>query len=155
VRAYHPGDVATGKVVSLQLKRQHWDALEPVEAVEAGSVGLAGDRHAGREDGKRQVLLTEQGDLNDLGLRPGDLREQVTVELPGLMSLGAGTRLRLGEAVLELTGRCEPCTHIGEHAGADDVDAFRRRLIGRRGMLARVSRPGAIRVGDPVAREVP
>jgi MOSC domain-containing protein YiiM len=153
VRAYHPGDVATGKVISLQLKRRHWDALEPVDAVEAGPIGLAGDRHAGREGGKRQVLLTDAGDLDDLGLRPGDLREQVTVELPGLMSLAAGTRLRLGEAVLELTGRCEPCTHVGEHAGVDDVEAFRRRLIGRRGMLARVLEPGPIRVGDPVERE--
>jgi MOSC domain-containing protein YiiM len=119
--------MTVGKVVALQLKRGHWAALEPVDAVEATWIGL----------------------------RPGDLREQVTVELPGLMSLAPGTRLRVGQAVLELTGRCEPCTHIGEHVGVDDPEAFRERLVGRRGMLARVSEPGPIRVGDPVEREGP
>jgi MOSC domain-containing protein YiiM len=150
VTAYHPGDMAAGRVVSLQLKLQHWGALEPVEAVLATPEGLDGDKHAGREGGKRQVLLTEAGDLRDLDLRPGDLREQVTVNLPGLMSLPAGTRLRVGQAVLELTGECEGCTHIGEHLGVEDREAFRGRLRGRRGMLARVSEPGAIKVGDPV-----
>jgi MOSC domain-containing protein YiiM len=153
VSAYHPGDVATGRVVSLQLKRQHWSPLEPVDAVEATPAGLDGDRHAGRVDGRRQVLLVESGDLGDLGLRPGDLREQITVELPRLMALTAGTRLRVGEAVLEVTNPCEPCTHIGEHAGVDDPEAFRQRLVGRRGMLARVAEPGSIRVGDPVGTE--
>jgi MOSC domain-containing protein YiiM len=145
--------MVTGEVVSLQLKRGHWTALEPVEMVDATTIGLDGDRHAGREEGKRQVLLTDAGDLRTLGLRPGDLREQVTVELPGLMSLTPGTRLRIGEAVLELTGRCEPCTHIGEHVEVEDREAFRERLVGRRGMLARVSEPGPIRVGDLVERE--
>jgi MOSC domain-containing protein YiiM len=153
VSAYHRGVMATGTVVSIQLKRGHWAALEPVDAVEATGVGLDGDRHAGREDGKRQVLLTDAGDLRALGLRPGDLREQVTVELPGLMSLAPGTMLRVGLAVLELTGPCEPCTHIGEHVGVEDREAFRQRLVGRRGMLARVSEPGPIRVGDLVERE--
>jgi MOSC domain-containing protein YiiM len=144
--------MSSGRVVSLQMKRHHWAALEPVDAVEATSLGLAGDRHAGREDGKRQVLLVEAGDLEDLGLRPGDLREQVTLDLPGLMSLRPGARLRMGDAVLELTGVCEPCTHIGEHAGVADVEGFRQRLVGRRGMLAKVAEPGAIRVGDPVEK---
>jgi MOSC domain-containing protein YiiM len=145
--------VAAGTVVSLQLKRGHWSALDRVDAVDATAIGLDGDRHAGRQDGKRQVLLTDAGDLRDMGLRPGDLREQVTLELPGLMSLGPGTLLRVGRAVLELTGACEPCTHIGEHVGVEDREAFRQRLVGRRGMLARVSEPGPIRVGDPVERE--
>jgi MOSC domain-containing protein YiiM len=144
--------MSSGRVISLQMKRQHWAPLEAVDAVEATAVGLTGDRHAGREDGKRQVLLAEAGDLKDLGLHPGDLREQVTVDLPGLMSLGAGTRLRIGEAILELTGVCEPCTHIGEHAGVADVEGFRQKLVGRRGMLARVKEPGAIRVGDQVEK---
>jgi MOSC domain-containing protein YiiM len=140
-----------GHVVSLQLKRKHWGALERVDAVSATPVGLEGDRHAGRHGGKRQVLLAESGDLREVGVAPGDLREQVTVELPGLMSLGQGTRLWVGDAVLELTGPCEPCTHIGEHVGVHDPEAFRRDLVGRRGMLARVVGEGTIRVGDPVA----
>jgi MOSC domain-containing protein YiiM len=142
-----------GRVVSLQTKREHLAPLEPVESFRATALGLGGDKHAGREEGKRQVLLAEAGDLRDLGLRPGDLREQVTLDLPGLMSLGEGTRLRVGEAVLELTGVCEPCTHIGEHLGAEDPEALRRALVGRRGMLARVVGEGPIRRDDPVEVE--
>ena len=135
------------------MKREHSAPLEPLDSVQVTSVGLEGDRHAGREDGKRQVLLVEAGDLRDLGLSPGDLREQMTVDLPGLMALGEGTRLRVGETLLELTGVCDPCTHIGEHVGVEDREAFRRTLVGRRGMLARVVREGAIRRDDPVEVE--
>ena len=142
-----------GRVVSLQTKREHDAPLAPVESFTATALGLEGDRHAGRQAGKRQILLAEAGDLRDLGLDPGDLREQVTLDLPGLMSLGEGTRLRVGEAVLELTGVCEPCTHIGEHIGAEDPEALRRRLVGRRGMLARVAVDGPIRREDPVEVE--
>jgi MOSC domain-containing protein YiiM len=154
VTAYHPGDMRSGRVVALQLKRAHREPLRPVDAVEASARGLDGDTHAGREGGKRQVLLTAQDHLRELSLRPGDLREQVTVELPGLMALPAGTRLRVGRAVLELTGACEPCTHIGEHL-AVDREGFRERLRGRRGMLARVAVVGTITVGDTVAAEAP
>ncbi|MGH2675454.1 MAG: MOSC domain-containing protein [Actinomycetota bacterium] len=146
-----PRDV--GRVVSLQRKRQHMAPLEPLDGVVATAVGLEGDRHAGREEGKRQVLLVEAGDLRDLGLEPGDLREQVTVDLPGLMALAEGTRLRIGGATLELTGVCEPCTHIGEHVGVEDRETFRQRLVGRRGMLARVLHAGPIRRDDPVEVE--
>jgi MOSC domain-containing protein YiiM len=151
VSAYDARDV--GRVVSLQTKREHDAPLSPVESFTATALGLEGDRHAGREEGKRQVLLAEAGDLRDLGLDPGDLREQVTLDLPGLMSLDEGTRLRVGEAVLELTGVCEPCTHIGEHIEAKDPEALRRRLVGRRGMLARVVGEGPIRREDPVEVE--
>jgi MOSC domain-containing protein YiiM len=95
----------------------------------------------------------DAGDLRDMGLSPGDLREQITIDLPGLMELAAGARLRVGPAVLEVTKPCEPCTHIGEHVGVDDVEAFRDHLRGRRGMLARfleVDAGAVIRVGDTV-----
>jgi MOSC domain-containing protein YiiM len=152
VTAYHPGVMSSGHVVSLQLKREHWEPLVAVDTVTLTEDGIDGDRHAGRAEGKRQVLLTEAGDLRDLELKPGDLREQVTVELPGLMALPEGTRLRLGTAVLELTGECAPCTHIGEHLGAEDPEQLRQQLEGRRGVLARVAEPGSVRVGDPVGK---
>jgi MOSC domain-containing protein YiiM len=142
-----------GRVVSLQTKRDHFAPLEPVEAFRATELGLDGDKHAGREEGKRQILLAEAGDLRDLGLEPGALREQMTVDLPGLMALPEGTRLRVGGATLEVTGVCEPCTHIGEHLGAEDPEALRQTLVGRRGMLARVVGGGPIRRDDPVEVE--
>jgi MOSC domain-containing protein YiiM len=68
------------------------------------------------------------------------------------MKLAPGTRLRIGPALLEITKECIGCTHIGEHIGVDDVEAFRQSLEGRRGMLARVVEADGdpIRVGDEV-----
>lgn len=138
-----------GRVAGVHLTRVRHDPPEPVESAMATPDGIEGDVHAGGSP-KRQVLLVDRGDAGAVGLRPGDLREQLTVDLPGLMGLAPGTRLRIGEAMLEVTGVCEPCTHIGADLGAADPEDLRDRLRGRRGMLARVVEPGLVRVGDPV-----
>jgi MOSC domain-containing protein YiiM len=142
----------TGRVVSLQVvPGNHADPRFVEEAMPIQGGGLEGDWH--RKRGGRALLLMDAEDLRDLGLSPGDLREQITIDLPGLMELAAGARLRVGQAVLEVTKPCEPCTHIGEHVGVDDVEAFRDHLRGRRGMLARfleVDAGAVIRVGDAV-----
>lgn len=143
-----------GSVVSIQLLKAHGQPQRPVsEVIALPGQGLEGDLHGKtREDGKRQVLLMDTESLEAMGLSPGDLRDQVTLELPGLQRLPAGTRLRIGEAELELTGPCEPCTHIGELLGKEDREAFRQSLEGRRGVLARIVTirgEGRIRIGDP------
>lgn len=140
-----------GRVVALHRNRRRHAPLEAVEDVNITAAGIEGDIHAGRRGGRRQVLVVDAGQLAALGLAPGDLREQITIDLPQLMTLAAGTRVAVGDAELELTGPCEPCTHIGEHLGAADPEALRRRLVGRRGMLARVAREGRVAVGDRVA----
>jgi MOSC domain-containing protein YiiM len=144
----------TGRVASIQLLQAHGQRPRPVsEAVAVPGRGLDEDLHGKtREDGKRQVLLMDTETLDALGLSPGDLRDQITLDLPGLQGLPEGTKLRVGQAELELTGPCEPCTHIGELLGKVDREAFRGSLVGRRGVLARVvavTGDGRIRVGDP------
>lgn len=128
---------------------------DPVPWVRArvGS-GLDGDVHGrARPGSRRQVLLVDASTLAALDLRPGDLREQITVDLPGLDALAPGGRLRVGQAVLELTGPREPCTHIGVLLGVPDPRRFQQRLAGMRGQLAMVvaaDGEGLIRVDDPV-----
>jgi MOSC domain-containing protein YiiM len=143
-----------GTVASIQLLKAHGQPQWPVsEAIAVPGKGLDGDLHGKtHEDGKRQVLLMDTESLEALELLPGDLRDQITLNLPGLQQLPAGSRLRVGQAELELTGPCEPCTHIGELLGKVDREAFRGSLLGRRGVLARVvavTGDGRIRVGDP------
>jgi MOSC domain-containing protein YiiM len=142
-----------GRVVSIQLLLTHGQPPQPVpEATAVPGRGLEGDLHGKtREDGKRQVLLMDTESLEALGLSPGDLRDQITLDLPGLQELPAGTQVRLGQVELELTGPCEPCTHIGELLEKEDREGFRTSLVGRRGVLARivaVTGEGRIRVGD-------
>jgi MOSC domain-containing protein YiiM len=141
-----------GKVASLQVVPGNHATAEFRDAVVAvEGKGIEGDWHFHRRD--RAVLLMDQGDLRDLDLRAGDLREQIMLDLEDLMLLPPGTTLRMGDVTLELTKVCAPCTHIGEHVGVEDVEDFRDRLQGRRGMLARVvsvEGRGRIRVGDRV-----
>jgi MOSC domain-containing protein YiiM len=122
-------------------------------------LGLEGDYHGKRQPGSaRQVLLAEQRILEALDFPHGALREQLTVDLHGLDDLAAGTRLTIGEAVLELTGPCEPCEVIGRINRVADPYALRDALEGRRGVLARVvdvTGAGRIRLGDAIVVAAP
>lgn len=144
-----------GTVINLQILPEHRQQPAAVSQVRAlVDYGLEGDAHGKKKAGsRRQILILDQGTLRDLGLRPGDLREQITIDFPPLETLPAGTLLQIGQVTCELTGPCEPCTHIGKLVGAPDAVQFQISLQGRRGQLAKVTavdHEGTIRVGDPV-----
>lgn len=139
-------------VVSLQLHEGHG---EPMRAVSEAPVrvggGLEGDSHVHRS--KRAVTIVDRSTHNAVGVKPGDLREQITVEgLPSLGSLGEGTLLRIGAITLRVNGSCDPCTHIGEINGIAEPDEFQSMLEGRRGLVCNVvAADGPVRVGDEVS----
>ena len=135
-------------VVALHLGKASRAPLEAVERVTAlEEHGLLGDRHA-KANSRRAVLLVEQEVLDQLGLPPGAVREQVTVRGIELNRLAFGSRLRVGEAVLEVAGPCAPCERMNElRPGLKDA------LQGRRGHFVRVVRGGSFSVGDPIVAE--
>lgn len=146
---------ARGRVVSIQIVTEHRAKPRRVPEVRAlVDHGLEGDVHGKKQaGGRRQVLIIDQTIHGILGVQPGDLREQITVDFPALDSMPPGTLVRIGEVTLELTSSCDPCTHIGGLLGVADPQAFERQLEGRRGQLARVvsvDGEGLIRVGDPI-----
>ena len=140
------------RVMSLQLHGAHGEPLRPASEIR-GRIGggLEGDSHVDRE--KRGVVVLDRSTNDALGLRPGDLREQITVDgLPDLNSLAVGTRLRIGGITLLVNGPCEPCTHIGEMNGVADLREFQAKLEGRRGLICTVLAADApVHVGDDVA----
>jgi MOSC domain-containing protein YiiM len=137
------------RVVGLHLHERHGEHPRAVSEV-TGRVGggLEGDSHARRL--KRAVVIADRSAHDALGLQPGDLREQITIEgLPGVSTLEPGTELRVGGLTLRVNGACAPCTHIGEMLGADDVLAFQAALAGRRGAECTViAADGPARIGD-------
>src|SRR5688500_16482131 len=77
-------------------------------SVAAGRMGFGGDHHTGFSK-RRQVLLVSGSVLDELQLEPGSIFENVVVDGFDVMSLAEGQRLRIGEAMFEVTIPCEPC----------------------------------------------
>lgn len=101
--------------------------------------GLVGDVSFGRSD--RQLLLIDLETLRNFDLQPGDVRENLTISGT---SLSGVRRLRIGEALLEITGDCAPCAFLDQLR-----PGLREQIRGQRGALARVLNGGQIRIGDP------
>jgi MOSC domain-containing protein YiiM len=139
----------SGRILSIQLCTGHRQPMQFVdEATLITGIGLDGDKHAVASS-LRQVLLADQEALDEVGVAPGTIKENLTVEGLNIMGVPLGTRLRVGDgAVLEITKVCEPCFRMDEiRMGLKD------ELVGRRGMVAIVVRGGLIRTGDPVLLE--
>jgi MOSC domain-containing protein YiiM len=142
----------TGRVVSVWTKAEadgeastRQDAIDLVEGM-----GVRGDRHYNERDKPlRQILLVDQNNLNDLGLEEGSLREQVTVDMPGLQDLPIGSVLEVGGAAVEITMDCAPCRTMAGYLG-EQPQAFVNRAMRKRGMLGRILQSGTVSEGDEV-----
>jgi len=111
-------------------------------------LGIEGDKHASAAS-KRQVLLADKEALDAVGVLPGTIKENVTVEGVDVMRLPSGSLVRLGRSVvLEITAVCEPCFRMDEIR-----DGLKQELEGKRGMVSRVVRGGVINIGDPITVE--
>lgn len=143
-----PSSATKGSIAALHLFPSHGAPGRPVGRVQAlEDAGLEGDHHA-RPGSRRQVLLVEHEVLDTLDLKPGVIREQVTVRGLRLDDLAPGTRLRAGEAVFEVAGPCKPCSLMDEIRSG-----LQAELEGRRGRFVRVVTPGSFGVGDPLTVE--
>jgi MOSC domain-containing protein YiiM len=139
----------SARIVSIQLCPGHRQPMQLVTTANLiANLGIEGDKHASAAS-KRQVLLADKEALDAVGVLPGTIKENVTVEGADVMRLPAGTRIRLGRsAVLEITEVCEPCFRMDEIR-----EGLMAELEGRRGMVSRVVKGGTIRVGDSIAIE--
>jgi len=145
--------------------RLEWIGLSPgrrgvIRSVEEARIepgtGLEGDYHSRSGRGKRQVTLVQREHLDRLeqilgrAIGPEELRRNLVVSGIDLEPL-EGVRFRLGEAVLEGSGPCHPCSRMEENLGPGGLDAMR----GRGGLTAIVHEGGMLRLGDAVRAEEP
>jgi MOSC domain-containing protein YiiM len=137
----------TSRVVATFLTPKRGEPAEsrPSVTIQA-DFGVVGDAHAKPASG-RQLLLMDAETLAALDLPPGTLKENLTTSGLALHSLPLGTRLRVGEAVVELTKHCPPCADLNDIRPGLQREA----AVGRRGVLARAVQDGEVRVGDVVA----
>jgi MOSC domain-containing protein YiiM len=117
---------------------------EVSEAKALADWGLDGCAHA-RRASKRQVLLMDAETLAEMDLHPGQVKENILTQGLDVRGLAPGQRLRIGEALLEVTIPCTPCRMF--EAIRSGLEAAMR---GKRGMLCRVIADGVIRLGDAI-----
>lgn len=165
-------------VVSVHRHDRHAFSKPAVEAIELiEGVGVAGDAHAGTTvkhrsrvakdpstPNLRQVHLIHQ-ELFELvaaaghPVGPGDLGENVTTRGLELLRLPVGTRLRIGSAVLTVTGLRNPCRQIDAFQPGLLKQVLRRGADGAierlAGVMSIVARGGTVRPGDPIEVELP
>ncbi len=143
-----------GSLVWIGLRLARRGPIEAVQRAELDAAqGLVGDRYAG-QTGTRQVTLIQAEHLAAIGafmgaaVRAEQLRRNLVVAGLNLLAVRGG-RLRVGPALLEVTGQCHPCSRMEEELGPGGYNAVR----GHGGLTARVIEPGQIEVGDAVRRE--
>ena len=118
--------------------------------IEPGT-GLEGDYHSRSGRGKRQVTLVQREHIAVMeeilgrAIGPEEVRRNLVVSGIDLEDL-EGVRFRLGEALLEGSGPCDPCSRMEENLGPGGLDAMR----GRGGLTAIVHEGGTLRLGDAV-----
>ena len=145
----------TGTVEWIGVRPGRREPMLSVQAALAGSEqGLAGDRYS-KQGGNRQVTLIQAEHLDAVAsmlgavsVAPDTVRRNIVVRGINLLAL-KDKRFRLGDAVLEYTGQCHPCSLMESALGPGGYNAMR----GHGGITARVIADGEIRVGDPVAVE--
>ena len=99
----------------------------------------------GRSGSGRQVLMMDIETLEEFDIPPGSAKENITTRGVDLSELSMGQRIRVGEALLEITKPCEPCHQMDKiRAGLQEA------LRGRRGILCRVVESGKIRRGEQI-----
>lgn len=122
---------------------------KPVEAVELReNHGIVGDAHAG--DWHRQVSLLAQESIDKmralgLDVTAGDFAENITTSGIELVLLPIGSRLKIGETLLEVTQIGKEChTRCAIFYQAGDC------VMPKEGIFVRVITGGTIKPGDTV-----
>jgi MOSC domain-containing protein YiiM len=136
---------SSGQICGIFISQQREKGMITLGEVEIrADWGLDGDRKA-RAGSSRQVLLVDEATLHSVDLQPGALNENITVRGLDVNNLASGQQLRVGTALVEITGPCTVCGEL-EHIRS----GLKEMLRGRRGVLARVLESGSARIGDSV-----
>jgi MOSC domain-containing protein YiiM len=139
----------SGHVQAVCTSLNKGERKRPVPAVElVAGHGIAGDAHAG--DGHRQISLLARESIDKmraLGLTvtAGDFAENITTSGIDLVSLPVGSRLLIGQTLLEVTQIGKEChTRCAIYYQAGDC------VMPKEGVFARVLSGGVVTAGTGI-----
>lgn len=147
-------------IASLNVSEKTGTRKRPVDSITlVAGEGVAGDAHSGVLENRQVSLLAiedietasktacgaypERGGEGDFALVPGDFAENITTRGAVLYELPLGTKIELGEALLEVSKIGKEC-----HSGCEIKRLVGDCIMPRRGIFARVLRGGEVRRED-------
>ena len=137
------------KVLAVCISENKGERKKPVESVTLRiNHGIVGDGHAG--DWHRQVSLLAQESIDKmralgLDVTAGDFAENITTSGIVLVTLPIGSRLQIGETLLEVTQIGKEChTRCAIFYQAGDC------VMPKEGIFAKVITGGVIKPGDEI-----
>jgi MOSC domain-containing protein YiiM len=129
------------QVTELFMKHRHGAPLQSMTSIACSTRGIAGSVPCAPF---RQALIASRSVTARLGLKPGDLRENIVVDCDHLYDLPSGAVVKIGQALLRLTFHCEPCKKILKLIEFD-------RIVHRRGVFGMFINDAEISLGDEFA----
>ena len=142
-----------GKLHWIGIRKQKKELPAVVKEVHVSvEMGLEGDHFSSKSSKKRQVTLIQSEHIGLVAkvmgkekVDPGELRRNIVVSGINLLAFSE-RQFRIGEVVLQMTGKCHPCSRMEENLGAGGYNAMR----GHGGITTRVIKGGKISQGDEV-----
>jgi MOSC domain-containing protein YiiM len=176
----YPGVVQTGAgaVVAVSASPGHVFSKSTQASIRLiAGIGVDGDAHAGAtvqhrsrvaadpwQSNLRQIHLMHAELHDELGaagfaVTPGSLGENITTRGVPLLTLPVGTILRIGDAVIAITGLRNPCYQLNEFAkglmkALTPVDA-NGQLVRKAGVMGVVVASGTVAAGMPILVGLP
>jgi len=131
----------------------------PVDQVWVKKEGLEGDYNRARmkkgNDPDKAVMIISTDILDQLNqegwpVKPGDVGENLTITNIDYKKIAAGQKYLIGEAEIEISFICEPCTNLYKlpYIGTQRGPEFMATIMNRRGWYARVLKEGLVSVGN-------
>jgi MOSC domain-containing protein YiiM len=137
-----------GKLLALYISEKETSNTLEKRYIDAEIEGIVHDKHYGK-DIERSVLITSVEsytllETHGITVPHGTLGENLLIDY-NPYHLPVGTRLKTGEAILEITQNCTLCKHLAAHD-----KRIPKLLKDDRGIFAKVVQSGTIRKEDPI-----
>jgi MOSC domain-containing protein YiiM len=139
-----------GTVVAVCISENKGEIKTPVPVITLReNFGIVGDAHAD-STWHRQVSLLAMESIDKmqgkgLDLKPGNFAENITTEGIDLCVIPVGTRMEIGDTLLEMTQLGKKC-----HTGCAIRELVGDCIFPREGIFVKVLRGGTIKAGDTI-----
>jgi MOSC domain-containing protein YiiM len=138
-----------GIVISVNVSEKKSVRKKPVDEIKViQDKGVEGDAHA--EGGIRQVSLLAIESIEKMvekgvNVKPGDFAENITTKGLDLLALPVGTKLSIGDSLLEVSQHGKIC-----HTKCNIYKTVGDCVMPREGIFCKVLKGGTIKKGDEI-----